>query len=1739
MPAPPDDGTDISAMPAPPPASGPPPSFSPVAKALDTANHFMMGAVDAAGNLATGGIVAPIAGGLSYYGTLAATRDPDAARAVDDAVQDKTTWAPRSVYGKDLAEVPSKLIAKAYHAVNGPEALAKVNAWARSTFGDEYVSHVLRNMQYVTPWLGMTAAAAGGGEAAAKATVGGAAKAAEKLATPNAKAAATAAKVGETEAAAETAKPAAEPATAAAAPPAAPADTMPEDEPGPAPAAAAAPSGAQPGNAPEPATGSAKPATPAPAESSVPPGSAPAAEASPAGAGSPQDKFMAAYEAATQPHPTEPAQRRLGGLSVEAVKDPTDPATAHIQSFTADQPGQGQGGLAMQRLTALADANGTNLTLDAIPQRSASGTLIPQEKLDAFYKAHGFESEETSQGTAGAMRRPAMPAEVSAPPMDGLPQEVKVNGQPTKFGPSPAARTAAYNYVRSAGLPHDPPRVYEPITPSRGAMIADAYERMPHTPDDPATAAAYDALIRETNAQYKAIQNTGLKIEFIKPGQEDPYKGNPRLATLDVRNRNHLWVYPTDEGFGQGENNTDHPLMRPTNITVDGKKLLANDVFRIVHDYFGHVKEGNGFRADGEFNAYRIHKPMYSPLAQKALATETLGQNAWVNFGPNAEANRGASAAKTVYAQQKAGLLPDAVIKAADVPADKWVDKVAEKPLPPGAAPGAPGPVGAEPSAPVKSRFALPSSEGAASKGVGNDEFNANAEHLRRTLPALDEVRTSALARDHAESGNDFQTSKMKDKIGARAKEVIANEQAALRSAVTEMGSGADTSPTAENVRGGRLQAAIDATVGHFKRHDDAMYEAARNAARNFNPDMSPFKDFMTQGKGRFYGTTEGKQLYEGIMTRAEELGLVNDKGVFKPGSGEQLEQLRQFLRESYTPKTGKLIGMVRDTLDDSLAKSMGQDVFKASRLNRATRGRLFDNNDAVAKYLPPEDGVESNRAVQTEKVMPTLTGKGTSIKQFHDVFSSLRGARDYFHSIGDAKAFNDVDKMTRDAYDAMRDHFAAGALKAGQMEGGGWNQAKFAQYLQDNEGKMGAVFSPVQMKRWADVNHAGNILKMDRSYPGAHAQEVNASKLREGAGTLARGAADAVAAHVGGPLAVGAAEMAGVGEKLKKFVTGDAEENALKKYNAERVTNLHDFTPKPPEKPTPGGGPGGKQGGWIGARKQPAILNVGLNVGDKVGALKPSDVQAALKTRGANVLKGTVQQSKTEPTFVATIDNALSDKDAHGLAADLKQESIAQMSGGKGDLHGPGADQWRPFKPDEFLLHDGRTLADVHRSLPQTNTRPLSQYAKAASQRGAVGDLGGVKRDTERGNEYSANRSMATTPKKGNAGRDYFQQDKSTDTQPLGARLPGQRGAVGDLNSAGKVKQFLTDQENAQLRSDTAKRLIDTFNHLPPHEEYAAAALAGQAKKGWYKDSAQAITNVFGPDAPRFAGLLAAMSPQTSVQMNFHNALRTFINWDNAGRPTDATAISKLMEQSALKNPKATGNSNILHSWVANSVRALTDPDPEKMTLSGPKVHSFYQNLRDNVHEVTNDAHMATFANVLPTKMAGTLNNSGPGKSPTYLAMSARVRQAAQMLSKKTGETWTPREVQETVWSWAKTAMEHANEQGKGMGALGPTIPELVKNGEITDDLIRSTPDFHNLFGAPEHAGFLAGSRYAEAAKSVAGKAGAGAGAAAPSEKAAAAARTLRPHLERAAKRLEGVRQERAASRFTTQDEE
>jgi len=244
-------------------------------------------------------------------------------------------------------------------------------------------------------------------------------------------------------------------------------------------------------------------------------------------------------------------------------------------------------------------------------------------------------------------------------PLEGMPTAVNVGGKLEQFGTDQRLVDIAKGYMADKGFVYEPLTKYAQIDVNRANKLAEGYQMMANNPNDPKVKKAYAALIEETMGQYEALRKKGYKFDFM-PESGDIY-GNPRNAINDVILNKKLSVFPTEQGFGGPsalEASQANPLLMRVGEKWNGKEVTANDIFRAVHDVFGHAKHGVGFRAVGEENAFQSHARMYSPKALPAATSETRGQNSWVNYGPFGEFNRTASPALTEYAEQKTGLLP-------------------------------------------------------------------------------------------------------------------------------------------------------------------------------------------------------------------------------------------------------------------------------------------------------------------------------------------------------------------------------------------------------------------------------------------------------------------------------------------------------------------------------------------------------------------------------------------------------------------------------------------------------------------------------------------------------------------------------------------------------------------------------------------------------------------------------------------------------------------------------------------------------------------------------------------------------------------------------------------------------------------------------------------------------------------------------------------------------------------------
>ena len=253
-------------------------------------------------------------------------------------------------------------------------------------------------------------------------------------------------------------------------------------------------------------------------------------------------------------------------------------------------------------------------------------------------------------------------------PLEGSPD---VEGK----GPIPEIVIIAEEYAERNGIPYERQPEYVDVDPELATRIADAYDKMPHDPQNPEVKEAYRDLIKQTRDQYDALVDNGYSFTFFD-GASDPYtqlaedgkiRSNPWNAFRDLRYNKSMAVYGTYDGYGTdgitGAAIEENPMLEDTGLVwkdQDGidRPVVANDLFRAVHDAFGHGVEGAGFRARGEENAWQAHARLFAGPAVKAITSETRGQNSWLNYGPYGEHNQTASLEDTIFAEQKTGVMP-------------------------------------------------------------------------------------------------------------------------------------------------------------------------------------------------------------------------------------------------------------------------------------------------------------------------------------------------------------------------------------------------------------------------------------------------------------------------------------------------------------------------------------------------------------------------------------------------------------------------------------------------------------------------------------------------------------------------------------------------------------------------------------------------------------------------------------------------------------------------------------------------------------------------------------------------------------------------------------------------------------------------------------------------------------------------------------------------------------------------
>lgn len=207
------------------------------------------------------------------------------------------------------------------------------------------------------------------------------------------------------------------------------------------------------------------------------------------------------------------------------------------------------------------------------------------------------------------------------------------------YPPAQFLEDAAKNYREGLGLVSPQISDWRAIEnpTEREKAIGAAFAAAKSDPNDPLVKQAYADLVSQTGEQWhlltdpKADGGFGVHVDFVSPeqikagystGLPDKEGLNPyptaQAQRDDLVNNGHLAIasiadYPE----------AAHPLL-------DSSRGGEYDMFRAVHDSFGHAAIGADFTRHGEYEAWTHHASMFYGAARQAASTELTGENSFL-----------------------------------------------------------------------------------------------------------------------------------------------------------------------------------------------------------------------------------------------------------------------------------------------------------------------------------------------------------------------------------------------------------------------------------------------------------------------------------------------------------------------------------------------------------------------------------------------------------------------------------------------------------------------------------------------------------------------------------------------------------------------------------------------------------------------------------------------------------------------------------------------------------------------------------------------------------------------------------------------------------------------------------------------------------------------------------------------------------------------------------------------------
>jgi len=378
----------------------------------------------------------------------------------------------------------------------------------------------------------------------------------------------------------------------------------------------------------------------------------------------------------------------------------------------------------------------------------------------------------------------------------------------------------------------------------------------------------------------------------------------------------------------------------------------------------------------------------------------------------------------------------------------------------------------------------------------------------------LQEARESAITGDKKAAAGDYQQSKLDNEGGKVLSDTFANERAALDNhadkLVAEAGGSTGLDETSLHNRGSTILQPLNDLSDHLDAKIKDLYSQADAKAQGLPLELSNTSKVLAN-RPEFIGTTEGQQLLRGASAYLRQAGVMDDAGTLGSATVQQAERFKQYLNNQWSPRTSRLIRTMKDAIDDDVTQSAGGDVYQEARQTRALRAHLLDDPQGVASLLESSGPEGINRQVKVERVPDAVARM--PVDQFSHVIDTLNGVPAELRPQANA------------ALSEIRTQFLLRMLEQAQKLKGSWNNRGVSQYLNNSSAKLAKVFSPAELRQIKLLNDAGNVLDVDRSYPGAAVQGHNLAA--RGAMLALEHGAVAAGSHLG-PLGAMAGKIVG-----------------------------------------------------------------------------------------------------------------------------------------------------------------------------------------------------------------------------------------------------------------------------------------------------------------------------------------------------------------------------------------------------------------------------------------------------------------------------------------------------------------------------------------------------------------------------------------------------------------------------------